>query len=496
VDSDDDVWPELRLTPGTAKDAGTGYQYKVFCRTEWNAPGGAVKYPIVYIMDTSTPVGAAKMQADGDDLRVFVNGSEVDRWLNDINTATTEIWINLDFAPTVSVTLGVAIGAGDTVTEVEATAGDDISDFPEQGILLIDSEEFYYTSKNNTDLKFLGVTRAVRGTAAAAHTITDTIYWIQHDVIIVYGNSTLSAPTVDDENEPAFALSSSNTSWVYAEFGEDAKKRAAQWVQEAVIQPVEYTDGEGSTFEFTTGNVWTQADPWVEIGIDNRMYTGKAGTPGPLTTAAARWKVNNVCGITNADFTNGTNSLAGSDWSSERISIQSSEDGSTWATEADLADGAWNQNEALDPNGADKWVALYSFLKQTQLANTDATVKARTECADCTLTIYAAQAPVTTIGSERANYSLDVTITNTTIDEAIILDFPVMEVDEILVVDTYEQTIKYLQDGANQQQALTLVSGARRDWFRLIRGTNALTWSDIGTAEVDVDILWHRREME
>lgn len=494
IDSDDDVWPELRLTPGTAKDAGTGFQYKVFCRTEWSAPSTAVKYPMVYIMDTATPI-PAKMKSLGEDLRVFVNGSEVDRWLNDIDTATTEIWINLDFAPTVSVTLGVAIGAGDTVTEVEATDGDDISDFPEQGILLIDSEEFYYTSKNNTDLKFLGVTRAVRGTAAAAHTTADTIYWIQHDVIIVYGDSTLSAPTVDDENEPAFALSSSNTSWDYDDFGENARKRAAQWVQEVVTDPGTFLETD-SEFKFTTANNWTQADPWSEIGIKNKFYSGGPSGPAALTSGSARWKVNNVCGITNANFTNGDTIIQETDWSAALLSCQSSEDGSTWIQESEITTDPWTLNQALDVNGADKWVALFSSLSQSQAIGDDTNVNADIECSDCTLTIYAAQAPVTTVGSERANYSLDVTITNTTTDEAIILDFPVMEIDEILVVDTYEQTIKYLQDGASQQQALTLVGGARRDWFRLIRGTNALTWSDTGTAEVDVDILWHRREME
>ncbi len=499
VDSDDEVYPEFRITPNTAKSAGNGYQYRRFVRIEWNAGLGAVKYPILIGPIDTTGLVPAKMQADGDDWRIYVDGFEVDRWFGGAsgaaggpNSATTKTWINLDFAPQEAVTLETSIGAAGSIDEIESE--DDISGFPNSGLLLIDSEIFYYTGKNDTDKKFTGVTRAVRNTSAAAHTGgTATVEWIQHDVFIVYGNSTLSAPDVDDLNEPAFALgSSTNSSWVYTEFGEDVKLRAAQWDWDIITQP----SNERTEFDITTANNFTYADPWEEMGIDIAMYNGGPSGIPVVDKAGARWRIFNPCGITNANFQNGNNFTSSDAGSQNKIYIQSSEDGSTWTDETIIAGNPWNINQALDANGADKWVGMIGTTELFQGLNADSDRGARIEVADVTLTIYGAAAPTSTINAEEGSYTLAATIENVTTGESITLNFATMLLGETLVVNTYDKAITYLVDGSSQQQILTLDGGARRDWLRLLPGENELTYSDTGTQEVDTETLWHRRDWE
>ena len=85
------------------------------------------------------------MQADGDDLRVWVNGIEVDRWLQDIDTATTQVWVNLDWQPLEEGSLATAVAATGAITTLDLN--EDISGFPSNGVLIVGSEAFVYTGK-------------------------------------------------------------------------------------------------------------------------------------------------------------------------------------------------------------------------------------------------------------------------------------------------------------------------------------------------------------
>ena len=96
----DVAYPIIDITP---TDAKTGdYLYKVYVPIRWRVSKAASNYPLDIVnngLNTAALVSGSKMQADGDDLRVWVNGIEVDRWLQDINNATTQVWVNLDWEP-------------------------------------------------------------------------------------------------------------------------------------------------------------------------------------------------------------------------------------------------------------------------------------------------------------------------------------------------------------------------------------------------------------
>jgi hypothetical protein len=479
-DGDDDAYPVVRIKPITAKTGG--YSKKRWVAIKWKATAGQNRYPTLIVMNTATEVSGGDMQADGDDLRVWSDGQEIDRWfgagtgvLYGPNHATTNIWVNLNWQATVSLTLKTAIGAGDTVTEIELN--ESIDDLPESGILYLDdtnTEAFTYTAKNAQDKKVTGVTRATKGTSAGAHTAADTVYWIQHDLYIVYGNGSATAPSTDDDYKPVIELDgSTNTLWEYdvagQGFGEDDGLRAGQWQMTAHSSRT-YTDDDEAIPPNST-------DPWDCVG-------GLWNVPMGAVWFFRIW---NACGFTEIDVTDGEKRSddATTDWVAEiRTSpvydIPAPGAADTWTN--------WIVTHTITPTANS--ISLYGqagFGQDVHLRYVD--IQA------CTLTIDSTYAPSYTVGAEEDAYDLDVTLTNSTTGDVITVTVT-MGLSEYLEIDTKNKTVVNLTDNTSELQALTVAGGPRRDWLRLIKGDNTITWSDTGTETVDVEIVWHRRYWE
>lgn len=412
-------------------------------------------------------IAVSKMLANGDDLRVYDGANEIDRWIEDVDTATTDVWNVLDFEETQSTTLDGAMLIGDTVTTLDVDT--DISGFPEEGILLIDSEAFTYIGKDDTDRQFLNVTRAVKGTSAAGHSDGATVDWIQHDLWIFYGDATLSAPTVDDTIAPAMELDTSdNDTWVYEEFGDNGLARAGRWVSEIINDnPTFYNGDHGAA-----------ANPWIEIGIEE---DGQGN---------GRWYLYNICGITNVNFTNGEQRFDTALPGAPYHSLNSSVDGVTYVVEYDIplpgshsTWSAWSRNQA---------VTAGSFYVALERDHTSGGYPYYVEAADCTVSLDTTYTPDATIGSEQANYPLDCTIENEATGVSIRIQATV-NVDDVIEVDTDNKTLSNLNEGENLYGALTQVGGVRRDWLALVDGENTLTYAEAGVADVDVDLVWDRR---
>jgi hypothetical protein len=471
-DGDDDAYPILYITPKTAKTGNT-WAYKRWIPVKWLPTVAATSYPVDICnagFDTAT-LTTAKMQADGDDLRVWVDGVEVNRWLDAMDSANTKVWVNLNFQASQTATMAV-IGNTDGTT---LTATSDITNWPSTGILYIDTEAITYTGKSSADKTFTGCTRGAKGTTAATHLVGATAYWIQHDVWILYGNSGASAPTVDDNYKPAFELDhSTNTSWVYEVFGENDGLRPASWTFEYTEVATKYT-----------ANHATNADPWSEIGFTTQYSHSGAGR-------LARWSLLNPCFITNANFTNGEYYRTST--TDPLLRIQSYIGGS-WVNEASIntptADAwtAWTQNEAIGAS-ATKVGVMADYSGGCGVADS-----LSAEAADVTLTLNSSYTPVIVIGAEQSNYDLAVTLTNSTTGDSIVVALT-MQLAQTLAIDSDAKTITLLADNSPQMQALTLTGGVRRDWLRLAAGNNTLSWSDTGTVSVEVEVLFDRRYFE
>jgi hypothetical protein len=498
---EDDAYPIFNITPTDTKDGG--YLYRRWIPIVWNVAEACANYSLEITSTEGTGFDHAalvpvKAQAGGEDLRVEVDGLQVDRWLSGANSEFCKVWVNLAFQAGQTAVLDQIIPNGLAII----LASSDISGFPSSGILLIDDEAFTYTSKNNATREFFGVTEAAKGTSGAAHAPGATIYWIQHDVWLVYGNDAVGAPTVDDTLRPAFELDlSTNWEWVYASFASgyaywtyldslnrwasSPAHRSQRWIPQLVyISFVSYGTDHGAI----------PADPygdgtWDVLGlITSPIYnTGYSGI--------GRFFLHNPCGILEANFSDGEKCRehVNATWTAE---IQSSRDGASWATEYSIATPvapgvgvweAWSRDEVLE-DGA-KYVALY--LKGGWFdgaANWENFLQAE----DCTLTLDDTHTPTVEMNEEQSTYSLACRITNNETGEAIDLAVT-LDMDETLEVDTDHKTVIYLHDNSVQLQALTLVGGVRRHWLRLVPGTNELQFDDVDTVGVTIEITWQRR---
>jgi hypothetical protein len=223
----------LEATPTAVKGTGNDQRYGQELVLAWRAARGASNYPIAIQMNTAAEVTASRMQADGDDLRVLVDGQEVDRWLGDMNTALSNVWIVLDFAPKTSGLLKSAI------TNVSPATGGtlrlvDGSQLPKSGVGLVDTEAIAWTSKSQDGNTLQGITRGVRSTTAASHSANAELFLVEHQIDVVYGYTAATAPVTDDTRKPAIELTvadSDNAKWTHdAVFATKAGTRPAEWL--------------------------------------------------------------------------------------------------------------------------------------------------------------------------------------------------------------------------------------------------------------------------
>jgi hypothetical protein len=468
---DMNAYPIITITPTSQKSGSDGYTKKRFFTVLWGEEEAAISYPTDIAgnsFDTLAEVSGGDMQIDGDDLRVFVDGIEVNRWLVDINTTTTSVWCNMDWSA--DITLNLLGNHNSIMTTIYVYDTQNIESLPSSGIIKIGSELITYTGKNNTARTLTGCTRGAKGTTAASHSHADPIYWVQHDIWILYGNPTVGAPVIDDDFKPIFALNtSSNTTWTFNNFLEDDGYRTGSWLY--ALTSVVYKYG---------GNQGTQADPWEELGLE---HEGRRPTSGHW----GRAYIYVPSGITNANFQVGQKKCDDKgDWALGEAFVCSSANGSVWVNEYDIPAPTvddtwqtWSDNTAL--TAGSKYVGIYINDQRDDIW---------VEVSAITLTITN---PFTiTIGSELTSYHLACTISNNTTGKSISFIFP-MDIDGELEVNTDEKTVIYLDDSTNQFSALTLDGGPRREWLALEPGVNQLQYDETGLAAVTIDIEYEER---
>lgn len=467
---EDEAYPVITVEPTGAKTGG--YAYKRYALVVWNAINSGANYPIrLGPLDTAALVGAAKMQADGDDLRMFVDGVERARFLVDMNDANTYIWFAADWQRAPVLELAASIAGAGSVDTIQLNDADEMALLPSAGFVRVNNEVFSYQARDLVNLRLTGIAREVWGTAAGAHSAGDDVYWMQHEVIVVYGDAAATAPDAAPALEPVFTLAdSSNTSWKFEIFGDgDYPTRPASWTRWGTIG----LSGNGGTYtatERTLASPYTVAGAWLGTGSGN----------------AFGWGLSNPCGIVNAAWADGKKrAVVVTDF---LVHLMYWVRGASWWTwQATLADPAlantweaWSEAAAVaDWDAADTLAFAAYFFRQDVEAGT------------VTVSLDATETPTTSIGSEIGNYTLSCTITNETTDEAITVSFD-MPLNEELVVDTDERTVTYEPDGSSQFQAVSLDS-ARRKWLRLVPGSNTLRFDDTGTAAVTLTTEFEER---
>lgn len=497
--------PAFAITPTSARGtASTGYLYMMHVPIYGTQTAHAPAYPVnivqagtVNVWNHAAEVTALRSLATGNDIRVMVDNQEVDYWLSGANGTVAKIWINLDFEPGQTMTLGTALGTT-TVTSftVAATAANKtaMKALPAQGvydadvmasencILLIDSEIFIAQAVNPLTYTFSGVTRAANDTTAGTHSAGASIRWIQHDVKILYGDLTASAPTIDDTRKPIIDLANStNASWVYTTFASTDNKRTGGWKPSI-------TAHLGAETVYYTGSHGANADPATEMGMSIKAF--KYGGKWCAENATIQWTHYNPFGFTTVT-SSGDKYRVSTDWASG------------WGVglrHYNLTAPYYETNFEATPATAGSWTAFTH--STTSLAGTFTNLKAVlagpiTGSASNAnhleyqgITISGIQNPTVNCSARKDAYHLDVTLSNETSGESIAFNLP-MTINTALTIDCDKMIAKYA-DG--RILPLTL-STKRHNWLDCGPAATTLKWTAPGTAGVTVVITWRDRNL-
>lgn len=453
------AYPTFLLTPGVKTG---GLANKAWSPTKWRSANPAYQYPLMATFDTHTPIMAGELQTGCNDLRIYSDGKEADRWLDSPDSAATKVWFNQNFATARTFTLKTAIAASGAITEIDAN--EDITLFPNTGILLIGTEAFVYTSKDNVRKMFLGVTRGAKRTEEAAHNAAAAGTWIQHDIDLCYGNASLGAPTVDDNYKPCFELDhSTNANWTYEVFGDYGENRAGRWYRTAAIKLRDEVPIGGVSPKQSgsyTATLRTLASPFTVAGM---WIAGGEVSYGLL------WSLVNPVGITNL-AASGQKRRASTDFVAELAYVAQ-------------ATNYWNSIYApTSPTGVNLWEAWSytgpSFEVAKKVSLDLSWYSGDLEVGDAVAELNAAAIPVVGVYTGYSSYEMASVLTNVTRSEAIQVDFEA-ETGETLEVDTRDKTVIYLKDDSSQFQAVT-PDAVRQDWLPLSPGTNVIRFDDTG----------------
>lgn len=479
---DVDAYPTIEVNPSVSISGSAFWRYRRFVPVKWHGDG-ARGWPVELTdgagLNTSALVSGGKAAASNS-LSVIVDGRHVDHWYGNsdgaaggFNTTTTKIWANMDFAGSVFVPLGGGVSSTNTT---EITAGGDISAFPPQGILQINDEVITYTGRDLYRNTFTGCGRGAYGSTAATQW-SGTIYWIQHEVWVVY-SSDWSRTLAAGAGKPVINLTtSSNSKWVWDDFGSTGASRTAQWTPLAA--------GTGETF---TGNQHgAETSPFQVAGV----YLPGVGSSLPGNYAL--WRFHSPAGISALSWSGSARyefgyirlqvSADGSNWTQTGSAWDSSTDG-TWETFSDSVSGL---DAALRHVRIVPWNAGVSGV-----GNAPADVEAQVTALE--LTFRTDLRPVSTLLPEQSNYPLWLTIENTTTGETLTIGaVPGLQQGvESVAADTEGKTAVILPGGRNAYRHVSR-DGLRPDWLRLAPGVNALRLLEAPSAGNAIEFTFTER---
>lgn len=434
----------------------------------------------------------SRMQADGGDVRVMVNGAEVNYWFgtgaNAINQAATKIWVNLNFSPKIELILNGALGVGalTTLSIANTKAMDQVLKvLPRSGRLQIDNEVFSYTGKSPKTYTITGVTRAINNTTAATHVDGSTIRWLEHEIYLLYGNQTIDTPTIPDTLKPVFDLTSTNTSWVYTVFTDLVGARPGSFVGrllDSVARP------NAILSEIYTGDHDTDADPATEMGMAIKAWlhgNGYKSENGEL-----EWRLAHPFGITTVTST-GEKFRNTSSWPA-KAELDYSDNAKKWVVVWNETTGtlntwdAWTHNSA-SLSGTRRYIRFYFKGKQDASSGAYSAF----EVNGVTLTLDSAAVPTGALDAEVSNYEFNFKITHVGSGHFLTLRRHV-DIGQYFELDCDLAQTTYGKDGIHGPRPG--LDENRPHYLELLPGVaNVLQFDDANTSSVDIDIYWRDR---
>ena len=472
------VAPVFNFIPTSAKTGGLTYRRWI---PIYNNMDTGINVPLDITdggLDTSALVGGGKMQADGDDFRVWLDGTQVDRWLDAMNTAATKCWVNVPYSPRKQGTTSVSISNVGLVSAISFTHNRSNRVFLEamvkvaNKVVLIDDEAFTFTNVNLSTYQLTGCTRAQKDTTADTHNTPSTVHWIEHDLWILYGDNTLSAPDVDDTLKPIFDLDSINEAWGFTNFYDKDSFRPGAWKGEVNATRT------GLSYTFTGfHNIF--ASPSTELGL---ALVGSTDFQVQNESGQLDWLFSHPASVTQVVYS--VDKYMTNSWPAI-VGLQNLiPSNAVWFTaQNEVAPSAtliWESGGPTtvvfdNPSTSIRFVIdglISSAIGAMALAQFDGV----------TVTFDNANLPTFGMGAETEMYYFDFTLTNDATDEYIQVTAQCL-LNDVLTIDCDTQSA-YLSDGTN---VLVFFSSNRATWLDLLSGANQLQYDDAGTNAVTLD---------
>jgi hypothetical protein len=213
IDCNQDVEATFEVMPVTSP-AGY-YPYKNYIKNYNPMPAAqtdGIDITGVAGWDHAALVAAGKSLASGYDVLVYMDGAIIPFWIGGggWNSATARLFIRQVWKPGQFMPLKTAISNVGTPTYIEWAITADVKKalgkLPRKGIVRINNEEFSYKNLVTAKCRAEVVERTIRGTSVGSHAIGDITWWVEHDIKVVYGNASATAPNYAQTYKPVFDL--------------------------------------------------------------------------------------------------------------------------------------------------------------------------------------------------------------------------------------------------------------------------------------------------
>ena len=499
--------PIIAVTPNSARTGSYGYRRWIpICNTTANA----FPFPVSSVdltfggLNTAALVAAVKMLANGNDLRIFVDGVDTSRWFGGggINSVTTTVWANIPHSTgalgTLSGTLPNNSTTVDVPFQVNATNLATLTRLSQaiNPVFVIGSEAFTYNPKlvNLSTYTIPSCKRAQKLTSAAAHSDGDTVTWIEHDVWMLYGNASASAPAIFTGQQPNLNLTTSTNliwKWTTSLFQTTGNHPAA-W-KPVVVSSITNGYARTALTNYYTGDATAQADPATESGM--KMLETTVNAVAKAETANLYWSFYHPAGFTNTSMLGKKFLLYGTSWPAIA--------GLLYSTDNVTFLAAWNEtipvlNTATAfSHNAVALGATYQYLRLNFAGSIGARIGNNAYFQGDTVSLTLGASVLSgSLGAENSNYQLTARIKNTTSGEYVDLNC-LMGTGQTLTIDCGAKTVT-LSDGTNLFNAVTL-SGNRinADWLNIgqdtsnkFTGTAVMTYTQAGLVNDTLNYNW------
>lgn len=471
------VKPVITITIGGPKSSSYLYEVWVPVKNPGNSTG-VVPFDFGNSIDTAALVLAGKMQSTGYDCRLQINGYEVPRWLDGFNTADTKVWANIVFPAIKPLPLRTAISNVGTPTSIDFKSTADMalifSKWASSGELVINNEGFRYTAKDTKNMKVTGITRQLKNTAAASHSIGDNAYLQPFDVRLVYGNPAATDPAYPDTTKPTLDLTaSSNLSHVFTTFGANSGLRFPSW---------SYNRAKGSSIDTKVYNGVhiDQADPFDVLGLTAAAYfSGGAWRADTIILSclySSPWRVTSFT-IDGDKYRHTASWTISKVWVGKtpttlvaKYTIPTPSVIDTWQT--------WTYS-----SGALTGDQYHIKLDMTGSVGASADNVCAVEANDFTANFNSADVPTCFHAPESSTYQFDMTMSNSLTGASMQIVKNMSSV-QTLVIDCENRTVKV--DGLDSSAGVTPADDF--NWFDMESGVNPITLVDAGMSDITVAI--------